>query len=124
MHGDLRADNMLISGGRVLLVDWAHATRGAAWQDHADLIPHLIMAGHDPDQALKIAFPGRQPAWETLAGYAAAYAGYWLRMSREPAPAGVPHLRGYQRRPARAALAWLHALTGPLDDDVPIYAKD
>lgn len=61
--------------------------------------------------------PGRHPngigtAWEladpaAITGYATAFAGYWTRMSREPAPEGVPHLRGYQHHAAIAALSWL-----------------
>ncbi|WP_433520164.1 aminoglycoside phosphotransferase family protein (plasmid) [Nonomuraea sp. CA-143628] len=113
VHGDIRPDNMLITPAEeVVIVDWAHASCGAAWQDTADLIPHMIMAGHDPCTVEKHLIGA--PAWdtahsETITSYAAAYAGYWARMSRKPAPAGVPHLRGYQRRASRAALAWLQA---------------
>lgn len=111
VHGDIRPDNMLITPtGEVVFVDWAHASCGAAWQDLADLIPHMVMAGHHPVMAEKHLVG--VPAWETataetITSYAAAYAGYWARMSRQPAPAGVPHLRNYQRRASQAALAWL-----------------
>jgi hypothetical protein len=47
-----------------------------------------------------------------ISSYAAAYAGYWTRMSRQPAPPGVPHLRNYQRRAAAAAIAWSRYRTG------------
>lgn len=115
VHGDIRPDNLLATPtGGVAVVDWAHASRGAAWQDLADLVPHLIMAGHDP-AAAEHRLTGL-PAWdktdaEVLTSYAAAYAGYWMRMSRRPAPDGVPHLRPYQRRAAAAALAWVRHRT-------------
>lgn len=43
---------------------------------------------------------------DAITGYAAAYAGYWARMCRQPDPDGVPYLRAYQRRASAAALAW------------------
>lgn len=116
VHGDIRPDNLLITpAGTVTVVDWAQPCNGAAWQDITDLIPHLVMAGHTP-QAAERALTGI-PAWEAVSpdvvtGYAAAYAGYWTRMARRPAPPGVPHLRSYQRRAGQAALAWTKYRTG------------
>ena len=110
VHGDLRPDNLLLTDRAAMAVDWAHATVGAAWLDLADLIPQMIMAGHDPESAeTRLA---HLPAWrdtppEAITGYTAAYAGYWTRMSHQPDPAGVPHLRTYQRRAAQAALTWI-----------------
>ncbi|MGH3751693.1 MAG: phosphotransferase family protein [Pseudonocardiaceae bacterium] len=118
VHGDIRPDNLLITPhGKVAVVDWAHASCGAAWQDVADLVPHLVMAGHTPASAeTQLAGTGVWEAAgeEVLTSYAAACAGYWTRMSREPAPAGVPHLRAYQRRAAGAALAWVRHRSGVL----------
>lgn len=115
VHGDIRPDNMLISDGAVFVVDWAQPSRGAAWQDVTDLVPHLVMAGHSPAMAEK-ALVG-VPAWdltsaEVITSYAAAFAGYWTRMSRQPAPPGVPNLRAYQRRAASAAITWAMYRTG------------
>ncbi|MEU5863489.1 aminoglycoside phosphotransferase family protein [Nonomuraea sp. NPDC047529] len=116
VHGDIRPDNMLITAhGSVVVVDWAQPCNGAAWQDVTDLIPHLIMAGNTPQMAEK-ALLGL-PAWtavppDVITSYATAYAGYWSRMSRQPAPAGVPHLRAYQRQASKAALAWVMYRTG------------
>ncbi|MEO3863696.1 aminoglycoside phosphotransferase family protein [Acrocarpospora sp. B8E8] len=114
VHGDIRPDNLLIrdEDGALMVIDWAQPSIGAPWQDVVDLIPHMIMAGHEPRAAEK-ALIG-VPAWEELpaevvTSYAAAYAGYWTRMSRQPSPPGVPNLRAYQARAARAALAWTRA---------------
>ncbi|WP_214107280.1 aminoglycoside phosphotransferase family protein [Acrocarpospora catenulata] len=113
VHGDIRPDNLLIrdGDGALMVIDWAQPSIGAPWQDVLDLIPHMIMAGHEPRAAEK-ALIG-VPAWEELpaevvTSYAAAYAGYWTRMSRQPPPPGVPHLRAYQTHAARAALMWTH----------------
>ncbi|MEV4177789.1 hypothetical protein [Nonomuraea sp. NPDC049709] len=73
-------------------------------------LQYMIMAGHTPAAAESCL--AEVPAWqqvdaEVLTSYAVAYAGYWTRMSRQPAPEGVPHLRPYQRHAATAALAWV-----------------
>lgn len=48
VHCDLRADNMLMDAGRVRVLDWSWAARGAAWVDAAFFVPQLILAGHCP----------------------------------------------------------------------------
>lgn len=111
VHGDIRPDNLLVTtAGTITVVDWARASRGASWQDVADLVPHLIMAGHTPASAESCV--AAVNVWqatdaEVLTSYAVAYAGYWTWMSRQPAPEGVPHLRSYQRHAATAAMAWV-----------------
>lgn len=94
LHGDINPSNLLIDGaGKVVLIDWAQPVCGAPWIDVADLIPHLILAGHSPasaEQALADVptWRGTDPA--TITSYAAAFAGYWARHARLPAPPGVP----------------------------------
>jgi Ser/Thr protein kinase RdoA (MazF antagonist) len=52
VHGDINASNLLIAGTReVFLIDWAQPACGAPWLDIADLVPHLILAGHTPARA-------------------------------------------------------------------------
>ncbi|MEV6984493.1 phosphotransferase [Sphaerisporangium sp. NPDC051017] len=116
VHGDIRPDNLLITAHEtVVVVDWAKPRRGNQWRDLTDLIPHMIMTGHAPDAAERalhgLQFWERAPA-EAITGYAAAYAGFWTRMSRKPDPPGVPNLRAYQRRAAGAAIAWTRYRTG------------
>ncbi|MEU9884334.1 phosphotransferase [Sphaerisporangium sp. NPDC051011] len=116
LHGDINASNLLIDGtGGVHLIDWAQPACGAAWIDIVDLIPHLILAGHDP--AAAECAVADVPAWngtdpEMITSYAVAFAGYWARTCRQPAPPMVPYLRGYQRRAAGAALDWVRHRTG------------
>lgn len=46
LHTDANPSNYLIADGRAWLVDWAWATRGAAFIDIALLLPRLVDAGH------------------------------------------------------------------------------
>ncbi|WP_433259448.1 phosphotransferase family protein (plasmid) [Streptosporangium sp. CA-135522] len=116
LHGDINRSNLLIDRDQaVWLIDWAQPVRGAAWIDVVDLVPHLILAGHTPtaaEDALSAA-----PAWrgtdaEVITSYAAAFAGYWARTSRQEPPPGVPHLRAHQARAAQAAIRWTAYRTG------------
>jgi Phosphotransferase enzyme family len=115
IHGDINASNLLVNDAGVHLIDWAQPTRGAAWLDVADLIPHLVLAGHTPaaaEETLTDVSAWRDADPAAITSYAAAFAGYWVRSSRQPPPPGVPHLRGHQARAARAATAWVAHRTG------------
>ncbi|MFC4911743.1 phosphotransferase [Actinomadura gamaensis] len=51
LHTDLNTDNLIITGDRVHVVDWAFVSRGAAWVELAQLVPWLLGAGHTPQAA-------------------------------------------------------------------------
>jgi hypothetical protein len=51
LHTDWHSFNVLMTEDRAWLVDWAWATRGAAFIDPALLVPRLIAAGHTPAEA-------------------------------------------------------------------------
>jgi Ser/Thr protein kinase RdoA (MazF antagonist) len=51
LHTDWHRWNVLVTGEKAWLVDWAWATWGAAFIDPALLVPRLIAAGHTPTQA-------------------------------------------------------------------------
>jgi aminoglycoside phosphotransferase (APT) family kinase protein len=113
IHGDVRPDNMIVGeGGLVTVIDWSYPFIGAPWLDAAQLVPQLMLAGHGPAEAEALIGVLPQPSPEVLTAYAAGLGGYWERSARRPAPPGVPHLRAYQARAARAALAWLKHRTG------------
>ncbi|MEY9988055.1 hypothetical protein ABIE67_000087 [Streptomyces sp. V4I8] len=59
-HTDWFPTNVLITN-RAVVVDWAWASRGAAWIDPALWVVWLINSGHTPTQAEKWA--ARIPAW-------------------------------------------------------------
>ncbi|GAA1587752.1 hypothetical protein GCM10009678_82720 [Actinomadura kijaniata] len=122
LHGDLRADNMLLTEGdqtpgrAVWLIDWAQPYQGSPWIDLVDLIPHLILAGHTAAAAEHVvAEPLAQLGVqeEVITSYAIAFAGYWARMSWPPTPSGAPHLRAHQARACQAACQWVaHRTSG------------
>ncbi|MFG1709262.1 hypothetical protein ACFLIM_39330 [Nonomuraea sp. M3C6] len=62
LHTDYNPLNVLISGRRALLIDWAWPTKGAGWIDPACLVIRLIAGGHTAEQAER-AVSGL-PAWE------------------------------------------------------------
>ncbi|PCE15978.1 hypothetical protein AUC47_10730 [Microbacterium sp. SZ1] len=109
VHGDLRADNILIdAGGRARLLDWPWAARGAGWEDAllylldlrvedstADVDPlraHPVFAGSSTDDHISLF---------------AAIGGGWFEKCRWPAPPGMTTLREFQRREALAAVDWI-----------------
>ncbi|MET7637679.1 aminoglycoside phosphotransferase [Streptomyces sp. NPDC005438] len=80
IHTDLNNENVLVDQ-RAHLVDWAWASRGAAWLDAAHWVVWLMAAGrHEPWSAETWA--GRVPAWGTAApeaieAFALATANLW-----------------------------------------------
>jgi hypothetical protein len=62
LHADLNPANLLVTAdGRVYVVDWAFACRGAAWVEMGLLIPWLLKAGHSPADAEK--WVSQFPSW-------------------------------------------------------------
>ncbi len=130
MHGDLRADNVLLTPEKVYLVDWPYASRGAAWLDLAMLLPSVVMQGvrdvcepvtvsADPARRARGRLGGRDvrraPARPGRAPHGPAcrrrgIAGYFLHSARQPAIPTIPSLRPFQRAQGVAALAWLEHL--------------
>lgn len=109
IHGDLRADNILIdASGQARLIDWPWAATGAGWEDallyvldlrvedpSADILPlldHPVFASSTADDHIALL---------------SAVGGNWFEQCRLPAPAGMPALRDFQRREAIAAVEWI-----------------
>jgi Ser/Thr protein kinase RdoA (MazF antagonist) len=113
LHHDVRADNLLLDGERVWLVDWPAASVGAAWIDVALFAPSVAMQGGPPPEELL----GRSAAARTadpaaITAYVAAIAGYLTRQSLLPEPAGLPTVRAFQAAQAEITRAWLAERTG------------
>lgn len=111
VHGDVRADNVLLDAADTWLVDWPHAALGAPWLDLAFLLPSVEMQGGGDADALFWAQPvaaGVEP--HALRSVLAALAGHFANASAQPAPIGVPNLRRFQRAQAVVALDWLRRL--------------
>ncbi|MBN7792551.1 aminoglycoside phosphotransferase family protein [Microbacterium esteraromaticum] len=111
IHGDLRADNILIGDGDARFVDWPWAVRGVPWFDLPSLLPSVEAGGGPPcEQAWPIfqefGAPDPHEHLPIIAGIS-SYFWYW---QGQPEPAQVPGLRAFQRAQAFAALRWLSAL--------------
>jgi Ser/Thr protein kinase RdoA (MazF antagonist) len=106
LHADLRADNLLLSGERVYLVDWPWACTGAAWFDPLAMLPSVAMQGGPLPQEL---FSAPDPAATSVI---AAFTGFLVRQGRQPPPPGLPTVRAFQRAQGVVSLEWLKVRTG------------
>ena len=111
VHGDLRADNILLTEHGVVLLDWPWAARGAAWVEGLSVL--LNVKTLDPNASVEHFLADHRVFAETnpqaITAVMAGWAGYFLDMSRRPAPPGIPTLREFQRRQADVLIDWLHA---------------
>ena len=108
LHADLRADNILLAGERIMFVDWPHACVGAAVADVAFLAPSVTMqGGPHPDEVLAMTRSGRAASRETVRAAACAIAGYLTERSLRPPPPGLPTVRAFQAAQGEIARRWL-----------------
>lgn len=118
-HGDLRADNILLTAPenaphRVLFVDWPHAQLAAPWFDLLVMLPCVRAQGGPDPEVLFTEHPlGRAADPAGVTATLAALAGYFVGQSRRPSPPGLPTLRVFQRAQGDAALEWLRKRLGP-----------
>ncbi|MFI7222614.1 aminoglycoside phosphotransferase family protein [Nonomuraea angiospora] len=106
LHRDLRADNILLSGERVYVVDWPWACVGAPWVDLVAMLPSVGMQGGPMPHEL---FADPDPA---VTAFVAGLCGYFVRHGRLPDPPGLPTVRAFQRAQGVVALDWLKRRTG------------
>jgi aminoglycoside phosphotransferase (APT) family kinase protein len=113
LHFDLRADNILLTADRVLVVDWPHASLGAGWMELLQILPSIAMQGGPKPWEIFDSHPlGRGAPDRQVTAVLAAVAGYFIRQSRLPAPPGLPTLRAFQRDQGIPAVKWLKRRTG------------
>ncbi|MFK8906513.1 aminoglycoside phosphotransferase family protein [Streptomyces sp. YS-3] len=113
-HGDLRADNLLLTAdGRVVFVDWPHAVPAAPWFDLLLMLPCVrAQGGPDPDEVFTTHPLGRDAEPAGVTATLAALTGYFIRQSLHEAPPGLPTLRAFQAAQGAAALEWLRTRLG------------
>jgi aminoglycoside phosphotransferase (APT) family kinase protein len=111
LHGDIRADNLLIADGGVMVVDWPHACRGAAFTDLVLFAPSVAMqGGPEPAALLARSRAGRAVSRDALAAVVCALAGYFTERSLRPPPPGLPTVRRFQAAQGEVARRWLATL--------------
>lgn len=111
VHGDLRADNVLLTPSGAVIVDWPAACRGSALLDLALLAPSVAMQGGPaPRELLARTTAGRGAEIEVLTPLVCAFAGYLTERSLQPPPPGLPTLRAFQAAQAVEAVRWLAEL--------------
>jgi aminoglycoside phosphotransferase (APT) family kinase protein len=111
VHGDLRADNILLSADGIVIVDWPWATRGASWLDLAGYLPSHAMNGGGACWESFHAHPlSNGVSMRDERGIVAALAGFFAVTCTEPPHPGLPGLREFQRAQAIPALNWLRAI--------------
>jgi len=116
VHLDLRADNILVSGERVYIVDWPAASIGAPWIDLVAMLPSVAMQGGPDPEALWRSHPLREGVDdERVDAFLAAIAGYFAHAAPLPDPPGLPTLRAFQAAQGERANAWLARRRGWAD---------
>jgi aminoglycoside phosphotransferase len=108
LHGDLRADNILISPDKVVFVDWPHACIGAPWIDLVFFLPSVAMQGGPKPWEVFAEHPLASSAPpERVDAVVAALSGYFLWRGSSPPPPGLPGLPAFARAQGVEALSWL-----------------
>jgi Phosphotransferase enzyme family len=96
LHCDLNPSNILITpDGHVRVVDWAFASRGAAWLECAFLLPWLVRDGHASEDAE--AWLDRFPAWKQADPTIIDSFATWLATAwtRRDVPGAAPWITEY-----------------------------
>lgn len=111
LHWDLRADNVLLTPTRTVLVDWGQARRGAPWMDHALLALDLTLSGGEltTEDFVTLNPFLRQRDPRDLPSLAAAVAMSCAQRSTQP---GMPTMPALSKRWANALRGYLTRVLG------------
>jgi aminoglycoside phosphotransferase (APT) family kinase protein len=113
VHGDIRSDNLLVTGGGVVFVDWPHAAVGTPVYDVIAWAPSVVLEGGPaPEVLLESHGPSRRADPDVVTALLAAVSGFFVAHSLRPPPSGLPTLRPFQAAQGEVALAWLRRRTG------------
>ncbi|MDR2984898.1 MAG: aminoglycoside phosphotransferase family protein [Nocardiopsaceae bacterium] len=108
LHADLRADNILLTGDQVKVVDWPHACAGAAFVDVVFMAPSVTMqGGPPPGDVLAMTRSGRAASQEAVAAAVCGMAGYFTEAALRPPVPGIPTVRAFQAAQGEIARRWL-----------------
>ncbi|MBE1489517.1 aminoglycoside phosphotransferase family protein [Plantactinospora soyae] len=113
LHGDLRADNIVLAGAEVMLVDWPWASLGPGWLDVVNFAPTVTtMGGPEPEWVLAHSPSMRDAPSEGVTAAAVAAAGFYTEQEHLPPPPGLWDPRPWQRAQARTCRDWIRHRTG------------
>jgi aminoglycoside phosphotransferase (APT) family kinase protein len=107
LHFDTRADNLLIVGERVYVVDWPWARLGPAWVDWVAMAPSVTMQGGPKPEDFLSRFELSGVPRESIDAVVSSIAGYFCVHALDPPPPGIPTLRAFQAAQGKVALSWL-----------------
>ncbi|MCW2932863.1 MAG: aminoglycoside phosphotransferase [Actinomycetia bacterium] len=111
LHADIRADNLLLTSNGVMVVDWPHACRGAAFTDLVLFAPSVAMqGGPEPAALLARSRAGRDANPDAVRAVVCALAGYFTERSLAPPPPGLPTVRRFQAAQGEVTRRWLATL--------------
>ncbi len=111
LHADIRADNLLLTGNGVVVVDWPWACRGAAIVELVLFAPSVAMQGGPPPaELLARSQTGRAAGRAVLTALVCGFAGYLTERSLRPPPPGLPTVRAFQAAQGAVARRWLAEL--------------
>lgn len=111
VHGDLRADNMLLDGDDVVIVDWTDVAIGAPWLDWVSAVPSICLfpGTPPPEQTFRESSLSEVGAAGDVTAFLAAVTAYFLCSSVQPIIPALPTLRRFQRAQGLVASAWLRS---------------
>jgi len=116
IHGDLRADNLLIDeNDTVWLVDWASGTVGPRCFDLISMIPSIAMSDSISLHLAELwerSELSRTTDSASVDALVVAIAGYFVASARQPPIPEIPMLRDFQQAQAVPALAWVYQRLG------------
>jgi aminoglycoside phosphotransferase (APT) family kinase protein len=108
VHIDIRADNVLLTEDRVVIVDWAHARIGAGWIDLLCFFPSVAMQGGPDLETLFVQHSlGKSADPAAVTAALAAITGYLTYNEHQPEPPALPGLRAFQAAQGVEARRWL-----------------
>lgn len=113
LHADIRADNLLVTGEGVVVVDWPHACLGAAFVEVVLFAPSVAMqGGPQPADLLARSPTAHSVSRDALTATVCAVAGYFTERALSPPPPGLPTVREFQHAQGEIARRWLAQLLG------------
>jgi aminoglycoside phosphotransferase (APT) family kinase protein len=112
LHCDVRADNLLVAGERMYVVDWPWARIGARWIDLVAMAPSIAMQGGPAPEPFLSRLDLAGVTSHALDAVICTIAGYFAVRALDPPPPGIPSVRAFQAAQGREAIAWLRERTG------------